>query len=60
MKGKKPFQDKWEQNPVTDLNLFDHNGIGLIHGLSGLVRWTSTTSSNLQIALAACGINLAL
>ena len=31
--GQKPFQDKWEQNPVTDFNLFDLYGIGLIHQL---------------------------
>jgi len=59
VKGKKPFQDKWEQNPVTDLNLFDHNGIGLIHGLSGTCTLDIDNIEHSQIALAAVGIDLA-
>ena len=50
---KKPFQDKWEQNPVTDLNLFDHNGIGLIHGLSGTCTLDIDNIEQSTIALAA-------
>ena len=60
VKGKKPFQDKWEQNPVTDLNLFDHNGIGLIHGLSGTCTLDIDNIEHTQIALEAVGLNLAL
>ena len=59
VRGKKPFQDKWEQNPVTDLNLFDHNGIGLIHGLSGTCTLDIDNIEYSQIALAAVGIDLA-
>ena len=59
VKGKKPFQDKWEQNPVTDLNLFDHNGIGLIHGLSGTCTLDIDNIEHTQIALEAVGLNLA-
>jgi hypothetical protein len=59
VKGKKPFQDKWEQNPVTDLNLFDHNGIGLIHGLSGTCTLDIDNIEQSTIALAACGVDLA-
>ncbi|HQZ60286.1 MAG TPA: bifunctional DNA primase/polymerase, partial [Acinetobacter sp.] len=60
VRGKKPFQDKWEQNPVTDLNLFDHNGIGLIHGLSGTCTLDIDNIEHTQIALEAVGLNLAL
>jgi len=59
VKGKRPFQDKWEQNPVTDLNLFDHNGIGLIHGLSGTCTLDIDNIEHTQIALEAVGLNLA-
>jgi len=59
VRGKKPFQDKWEQNPVTDLNLFDHNGIGLIHGLSGTCTLDIDNIEHTQIALEAVGLNLA-
>jgi len=59
VRGKKPFQDKWEQNPVTDLNLFDHNGIGLIHGLSGTCTLDIDNIEHSQIALEAVGLNLA-
>ncbi len=59
VRGKKPFQDKWEQNPVTDLNLFDHNGIGLIHGLSGTCTLDIDNIEHSQIALEAVGVNLA-
>lgn len=58
VKGKKPFQDKWEQNPVTDFNLFDHNGIGLIHGLSGTCTLDIDNIEQSTIALAACGVDL--
>jgi len=59
VKGKRPFQDKWEQNPITDLNLFDHNGIGLIHGLSGTCTLDIDNIEHTQIALDAVGLNLA-
>ena len=59
VKGKKPFQDKWEQNPVTDFNLFDLHGIGLIHQLSGTCTLDIDNIEQSTIALAACGINLA-
>ena len=59
VRGKKPFQDKWEQNPVTDLNLFDHNGIGLIHGLSGTCTLDIDNIEHTQIALESVGLNLA-
>ena len=59
VRGKKPFQDKWEQNPVIDLNLFDHNGIGLIHGLSGTCTLDIDNIEHTQIALEAVGLNLA-
>jgi len=59
VKGKRPFQDKWEQNPVTDLNLFDHNGIGLIHGLSGTCTLDIDNIEHSQTALEAVGLNLA-
>ena len=59
VRGKKPFQDKWEQNPVTDLNLFDHNGIGLIHGLSGTCTLDIDNIEHSQIALESVGVNLA-
>lgn len=59
VRGKKPFQDKWEQNPVTDLNLFDHNGIGLIHGLSGTCTLDIDNIEHSQIALESVGVDLA-
>ena len=59
VKGKKPFQDKWEQNPVTDFNLFDLHGIGLIHGLSGTCTLDIDNIEQSTIALAACGVDLA-
>jgi len=59
VRGKKPFQDKWEQNPVTDLNLFDHNGIGLIHGLSGTCTLDIDNIEHSQIALGSVGVDLA-
>ena len=58
VRGKKPFQDKWEQTPVTDLNLFDHNGIGLIHELSGTCTLDIDNIEHSQIALAAIGVDL--
>ena len=58
VRGKKPFQDKWEQNPVTDLNLFDHNGIGLIHELSGTCTLDIDNIEHSQIALEAIGVDL--
>lgn len=60
VKGKKPFQDKWEQNPVTDFSLFDLHGIGLIHGLSGTCTLDIDNIEQSTIALAACGVDLAL
>ena len=45
--------------PVTDLNLFDHNGIGLIHGLSGTCTLDIDNIEYSQIAFAAVGIDLA-
>ena len=45
-------------NPVTDLNLFDHNGIGLIHGLSGTCTLDIDNIEQSTIALAACGVDL--
>ena len=59
VKGKKPFQDKWEQNPVTDFNLFDLHGIGLIHGLSGTCTLDIDNIEQSTIALSACGVDLA-
>ncbi|HNJ86822.1 MAG TPA: bifunctional DNA primase/polymerase, partial [Agitococcus sp.] len=59
VRGKKPFQDKWEQNPVTDFNLFDLHGIGLIHQLSGTCTLDIDNIEHSQIALAACGVDLA-
>ena len=59
VRGKEPFQKGWEQNPITDLNLFDHNGIGLIHGLSGTCTLDIDNIEHTQIALEAVGLNLA-
>ena len=56
---QKPFQDKWEQNPVTGFNLFDLHGIGLIHQLSGTCTLDIDNVNTLEIALAACGVDLA-
>ena len=50
VRGKKPFQDKWEQNPVTDFNLFDLHGIGLIHQLSGTCTLDIDNIEHSQIA----------
>lgn len=58
VRGKKPFQDKWEQKPVIDLNLFDHNGIGLIHELSGTCTLDIDNIEHSQIALEAIGVDL--
>ena len=46
-------------NPVTDFNLFDLHGIGLIHQLRVLVSLDIDNIEQSTIALAACGINLA-
>ena len=59
VRGKEPFQKGWEKNPISDLNLFDHNGIGLIHGLSGTCTLDIDNIEHTQIALEAVGLNLA-
>ena len=53
VRGKEPFQKGWEKKPITDLNLFDHNGIGLIHGLSGTCTLDIDNIEHSQIALEA-------
>jgi len=58
VRGKKPFQNEWEQNPISDLSLFDHNGIGLIHELSGTCTLDIDNIEHSQIALAAIGVDL--
>ena len=59
VRGKEPFQKGWEKKPITDLNLFDHNGIGLIHELSGTCTLDIDNIEHSQIALEAVGLNLA-
>ena len=58
VRGKEPFQKGWEKKPITDLNLFDHNGIGLIHGLSGTCTLDIDNIEHTQIALEAIGVDL--
>ena len=58
VRGKEPFQKGWEKKPITDLNLFDHNGIGLIHDLSGTCTLDIDNIENSQIALEAIGVDL--
>ena len=38
VRGKEPFQKGWEKKPITDLNLFDHNGIGLAANQVGVLK----------------------
>ena len=56
---KKPFQDKWEQNLLLILICLICNGIGLIHQLSGTCTLDIDNIEHSQIALAACGVDLA-
>ena len=58
VRGKEPFQKGWEKKPITDLNLFDHNGIGLIHELSGTCTLDIDNIEHSQIALEAIGVDL--
>ena len=58
VRGKEPFQKGWEKKPITDMNLFDHNGIGLIHELSGTCTLDIDNIEHSQIALAAIGVDL--
>lgn len=59
VRGKEPFQKGWEKKPITDINLFDHNGIGLIHELSGTCTLDIDNIEHSQIALESVGVNLA-
>jgi putative DNA primase/helicase len=55
---QRTVSEGWEKKPITDLNLFDHNGIGLIHGLSGTCTLDIDNIEHSQIALEAIGVDL--
>lgn len=56
--GKKPFQNEWESKPVTDFELFNKWGIGLIHGLSGTCTLDIDDIDKTRIALKSVDIDL--
>ena len=55
---QRTISERLGKKPITDLNLFDHNGIGLIHGLSGTCTLDIDNIEHSQIALAAIGVDL--